>query len=828
MGRKKDTGHTSLNESKRVSTEVIESLKRSIAKGFIQETIEYVKNLSDSSKDNGRQVIEGLKTAFIDYFVEKTVGLDVKSRYTQNKYFDDYLLATSLYECKDREEINQEVSKSLLKSTTIYPVVLSLAKGCDLFSVEEACACVSHLISNWTYDEMEFFIENPVVIKEGEGISELIIDKILEWMVPKKVPELYSIEDDGHLGYVVENCSFIIKFKTFCVESGLVGKWVSFIQTRSNNDLIILNKHGVFDSLTVPEVEMLVEKIELDCVVRGKLQWYSRQKLVFAENIVKCCRENGCNIFEIVSKRLISIDLSNKNNIYLAVLLVEMLSLDKPDVIGSSYNERKDWETKFNRHLVELKQNYSQNKTLSVLLWAVYFQTASSLDALSQIFGYLPPYIQIRCVRKFFHLISQGKVNYTAEKLYDVLNKGEKSICLPLEIVFEYLKLRENNPNATMTQAIMLRLLEGRKDHAEWYGIKYMLLGCPGRYFINEEITNDDSYFSEYYNGLMKDTSEGVVFLVPRKMIDGDVIDGDSDLTIYNNKYFQSIQELIRISFSPDDYKVVENNERWVYYLFKEEKKIELFALARPFRFNYGFEKSDCIDVISDLRKEFCEGRLSNSLDNIYKIAFNWCDNAPCFRPPLRFFATSEWEYYTVLDFMRILGIPTDYENKEGKITKHGQYIIFASYLRSFGDFYEHLKCRVCGELMRPECMSNFAYRAVTQFSCYDENCQGYGKTVYLNHCFNSKCNSIIDSRDSKTCPNGQYICPECGACCSTENARGRLDNLKQTGGVISRRLVDFVRGELGHWEKGVFFCYNCGKQIEDKHCKECDIFYAS
>lgn len=212
--------------------------------------------------------------------------------------------------------------------------------------------------------------------------------------------------------------------------------------------------------------------------------------------------------------------------------------------------------------------------------------------------------------------------------------------------------------------------------------------------------------------------------------------------------------------------------------------------------------------------------------------AFYWCRNKPCFRPPVRYHVADEWESYTLLDFMRILNIPVDYVNKEGKVTKYGHFIILSAFLQSFAKYYEHLKCRNCGRLMKPLGITNFGAYAVTQFACSNESCQDYKKKVYLNHCFNKQnCNETIDSRDSKQCPNGQYICPRCGACCSTENFRRRLDNLIGTGGSIPIGLIKFVEEGLGHWEKQEFFCYKCGKPMDKKNatctCSECKITYS-
>ena len=76
----------------------------------------------------------------------------------------------------------------------------------------------------------------------------------------------------------------------------------------------------------------------------------------------------------------------------------------------------------------------------------------------------------------------------------------------------------------------------------------------------------------------------------------------------------------------------------------------------------------------------------------------------------------------------------------------------------------EKLKCRVCGEYMKPAKPVKFRkvtkigdltnkykpYHAtfgVTVFQCKDKNCSEYDKGVYLNYCWH--CHEIVDSRDT-------------------------------------------------------------------------------
>ena len=810
------------------------AIEKCTGDGCFKSVIDLLKKLTESSKGKRHTVLQKIYPIAKDYICKQVSVIDKSYFEEKNSYFDAYKALTSLYDGKDKEELRLSVATTILEAKSVRLLLISIARRCDIFKKDEALGHVTALVEEWEYEKLFNYLNNPVVIEDDQRFSEIFIDRAIKLFGMRGLGEYYGENDNHNFSTnwcINDNCDFWSKVKQLCVNSKLYDKWVAFVLSRSNEDLVQLYRHKLFDKLTEQEYRAIVGTIDLTSVQTEYLQWYNAPKLIDHDVILELGKKNGYNMFAMLAERLVSIDLTEKDNLYLAVLLTELLAMDKPDKYKSDYFEIRNWETTFKNQLWELKTNNPNNKLLSTILWAIHFQTTTSLETLSEIFALLPPYVQIRCVKKLFQLIDQGKIKYTAESLYNTLNKGEGQICLPLEIVFEYLKMRESNPSATLTNETMLKLLDGRNDHREWIGIRNMMRDCIGRVWLRDlrdsgDTSWSDSYYSDYVNGQLKDTTNGVLVYAPRKMIDENGND-----TKYNNKHFQSIQELISMSYGVDDYQVVENSERGVKYLFKPEKKYELFGLARAYNFDYGKPKWARYEVYAECSQTFCECRLSNKLDNQYSIAFNWCGNKPCLCPPLRFRIASEWENYTVLDFMRILHIPTDYVNVEGKLTRFGYFIILSSYLISFAKFYEHLTCRECGKLMKPEIVSNFAYRAVTQFACVDENCEEFGKTVYLNHCFNKmKCNATIDSRDSKTCPNGQYICPECGACCSTENFRIRLNNLQMTGGYITSRLNKFVQNDLGHWERREFYCYNCGESMVQEgdlyKCDKCNIEY--
>lgn len=606
-------------------------------------------------------------------------------------------------------------------------------------------------------------------------------------------------------------------------------EWESYLNGRTTEDLLILYDKNVIDSLPEDIIGSIIDSITLDDLYTESHHWYNVPSLK-NNSITKILKETKADLFSLIAEKLLSMNL-DKDNIPLAVLLTELMTANRPE--NEDFNNSRDWESNFTAHLQSFKRNNSLSPILDVILWAVHSKTTTSSTALSEIFSSLPPYLQIKIVKKLFKTISEGKINHTADSLYKLVSHdGQNNICFPLEIAFRYLILREKDPSMTLNNNIMLQLLEGRDDTDEWIGIRSIVTPCIGRW-TTKELPDDRSNWrrNSYFNGIIKkEAFQGqnnkIKVFIPNKMVDE-----YEQIKNYNNKYYTQSLNLIHLTYKEDEYIKLYGQDGVSFY-FDETYEAELFSIAR--RFNFKFNSLDNyldFEIKRDDQETFCECRMSDKVDNYYHIAFYWCGNKPCFRPPIKYCLNHEWERYTILDFMRILNISTDYVNKNGKRTKFGHYIILSSYLRSFAKFYDHLKCRKCGKLMKPRDITNFASRAITEFSCTNEQCSECknGNIIYLNHCFNKqKCNATIDSRDSKKCPNGQYICPECGACCSTENFRLRISNLEMTGGYISDRLVNFVHNNLGHWEKNELYCCKCGKPMTNNQCAECGYEYTN
>ena len=748
-------------------------------------------------------------------------------------FFSAYEYYTSIFEITEKEEIKQTLTP-ILKETHSIGVLSEVSVGLHTWlTIDEALALSKQIVSRWGYAEVKQFVEDmPDYFDHSILFADIVIAKAKEIVGTIPLSHFFDgtpLEDGGKNVYSRyperENCAFLNYLKNLIPDGQRSSEWESYINSRSSEDLLILFEHGVITSLPENIVEMIINAISLDGVYAPKERWYSKPSLQNRTHD-KILVTTKVNLFPLIAHRLQSMEISDEN-VALAVLLTELMTSNMPGD-DSDYYKRRYWEENFTSQIQYFWKNNNINPRLSVIIWAVHSKTRTSSAALTEVFPELPPYLQIKIVKKLFKTISEGKITHTAESLYNLLKDGHKPIYFPLEIALSYLKLREKDPSKTLDNNIMLQLLEGREDTEEWIGIRSLVTPCNGRW-IAKELPDDRSNWkrNNYFNGLITlAQNDKLRVFIPTKMIDE-----YGNLKEYNNKHYSRVIQQIQITYNNSEYQEVNENNSVSYY-FDKSYEVELFSIARSFNFKFnGLNNYLAFEAQEDDQEDFCECRLSDKVDDRFRIAFYWCGNKPCFRTPVRFRIDNEWEYYTILDFMRILGIPTDYTNKNGKRTKFGHYIILSSYLKSFAKFYEHLKCRECGKLMRPKDITNFASRAVTEFSCDNESCSKNGFVVYLNHCFNKqKCNATIDSRDSKQCPNGQYVCPECGACCSTENFRLRINNLHKTGGVISDRLKLFVENNLGHWEKHEFYCYKCGKpmiNVDGKYkCGGCEVIY--
>lgn len=775
---------------------------------------------------------------------EKLCG-DVQNAINENTglpilFMDSYHLLTSQFDEETKKLLHDDVLAVMRTANNIELISnCSAGRNKEWLNTEEAHQLAEVVLKEWKYKDFSNFFNNnfnnkyssTLFFSRTEDLCLLIANYAFNLIKTFSLSDFFDgspaypavsktlipfgIELHNRRSAEAENIKFLEHLIKLLPNEKKHPLWQTYINERSNIDLQILYDKGLVESLPPIIIEDVVNEITLDNVLADKERWYTRPILPDGP-IKKILTNADDSLFVAIAKRLTTLTLT-ESDIPLAVLLIELMKINKPKDMKDW--EEREWDRVFAQRLKAFRASLPSDSKLAVLLWAVHFLSSGSMALLRDFFHLLPPYVQIRVVKRLFSAIATGKFMQTAASLYELIGGDIHQICFPLEIVFAYLMRREKDPSATFDNNIMLSLLDGREDHPEWIGIRQMITECYGRWQVYELPDNRSNYKrGSFFNGIIKEGQDNkLIVFVPNKMVDE-----HGNIQNYNNKYYTDIQELIKISYDDSEYQkaTIQNG---IEYIFNQSYKIDLFSVARAYNLKYnrlnnyvGFEKKENENDV------FCECRVADALDNWFGISFYWCGNRPCFRQPIRFMLDSEWERYTILDFMRILHIPTDYINQKGKVIRYGHYIILSAYLKGFAKFYEHLKCRECGKLMKPLHITNFASRAVNQFQCADERCSGHGEIVYLNHCFNKqKCNATIDSRDSKQCPNDQYICSECGACCSTENFRRRISHLQMTGGDISRRLIEFVQYDLGHWEKHEFYCYKCGKPMTNinGHC---------
>lgn len=214
--------------------------------------------------------------------------------------------------------------------------------------------------------------------------------------------------------------------------------------------------------------------------------------------------------------------------------------------------------------------------------------------------------------------------------------------------------------------------------------------------------------------------------------------------------------------------------------------------------------------------REFCDAPKANKKDENGNDFF-WCGNARCYKSNVILHSSDDWEQYSLWDIIHILNINTHYTDDD----LYKNYITFIAQVNKYNQIAERLKCKECGELLYPNLpqgLSNYHYYSVTQYYCDNTQCTQFQKGIYLNHCFHPNCIGIIDSRESRQCANGRYICPSCASCCTDHEFDKAIQYKRINGGYIYHTLEECHLNHKGHNDKGIFFCYKCGSKLINEH----------
>ena len=220
----------------------------------------------------------------------------------------------------------------------------------------------------------------------------------------------------------------------------------------------------------------------------------------------------------------------------------------------------------------------------------------------------------------------------------------------------------------------------------------------------------------------------------------------------------------------------------------------------------------------------FCAPKQSEDKFFAINLPYFWCRGKECFRNNLGNQTLEEenkWWKYSLYHLVEIIGYPKLHK-KDAGYEPDDAVRTFIAIVNKVMQKFKRLKCRGCGHLMFAN--KSRGFNRYNYFSCVNPLCPEHGKSIYLNYCFKCK-RGLIDSRDTKRCPNNWYICPDCLACCDDSMYARQV----QLYILANQPVPDKLNAMLGqgHNDKNIFFCPDCGCQIlitKDEHDNEIKI----
>ena len=233
--------------------------------------------------------------------------------------------------------------------------------------------------------------------------------------------------------------------------------------------------------------------------------------------------------------------------------------------------------------------------------------------------------------------------------------------------------------------------------------------------------------------------------------------------------------------------KVLQTAQTDVQYRFDGEHDTCFIKSEKTYR---GRNKIYCAPALSDYTN-LLTGR---------KCAI--CGADMCFLTGIK--KEPNWKNFRLIHILEILGYKVIDETEAGYIPNQ-VYNQFVNQINKAIKFYKRLTCRECGHILFPSQLKSH-----NKYKCMSPRCSEYNKEVYLNYCHKCK-KGLIDSRDTKQCPNGLYICPDCGSCCSNSFFESMADRYRRQGKVLPAYLSSKIG--KGHEDAGQVFCAKCGTE---------------
>lgn len=393
--------------------------------------------------------------------------------------------------------------------------------------------------------------------------------------------------------------------------------------------------------------------------------------------------------------------------------------------------------------------------------------------------------------------------------------------------------------------------------------LRKYIISLPKKFqMVGEDEFLVPSYKEETYDlFLIKTLSEIIrMRIVPQK---GALVGLRSDIFGYWKEIYASLSEGEKQDVKGEAYqkalsvfKEKESNEvyrRTVTSLKKELKtneyngeyfelkydRLQLDRLISRYYFKETLKDND-----DDTRRDFltlsytghfkCAPTLSEANNPAIDLPFFWCRGKECFHNNLAnqtLAEANDWQHYTLYHMVEIIGFPKLHMTPGGYEPDNVVKVFIAVANKAIQKF-KRLKCRGCGHLMFTDKSSGFNRH--NYYSCINPNCPEARIPVYLNYCYKCK-KGLIDSRDTKRCPNGWYICPTCLACCDDEQYERQAQRYRISNRPVPGRIARMLGH--GHNDKGEYFCPDCGDPIEfvmderygveRRGCPRCHKFFA-